>query len=81
MGETVVLFSLSKNIALIGEFEGKSWVIADNFEQVSAINSKIISFAVSQIYSPNLCFHFIDYAGKIRQGSEFIDYISNINNP
>lgn len=68
MPDTQVVFPLSRNIALIGEFEGQNGVSHGSLESVARINSRIIKSAYSQVYAPNLQFKFMASGGKILQG-------------
>ncbi len=70
MKDTEVVFPISKNMAIIGEFEIKNQIVTAQREMVSYINSRIIYFAISQVYVPDLSFGFIDGKDNIREGCE-----------
>ncbi len=73
MKDTEVVFPVSQNMSLIGDFETENQMIDANKELVSFINSRIISFAVCQVYVPNLSFNFIDPKGKQRGGCDIFN--------
>jgi hypothetical protein len=62
--ETQVFFTLSKKIALIGDFDGKNEKIIATKEIVSGINSNILLSADRFIYTPKQTFWFNDSNGE-----------------
>ncbi len=73
MKETEVVFPISQDMALIGAFEIEDEVINANRQFVASINSRIMYFAVSQVYAPNLSFAFQDHAGKLLYGNSILN--------
>ncbi|HHJ15895.1 MAG TPA: DUF4238 domain-containing protein [Gammaproteobacteria bacterium] len=58
MKDTQVCFPVTKNIALIGEFEGPDGLIEGTSELIEALNAKMLIFTHKQIYAPKLTFGF-----------------------
>jgi hypothetical protein len=77
MKDSKLVFPVTKNIALIGEFETQNQIIHANKNLVSAINRQTLSFAFSQIYAPHLLFVFTDLKGNISPGCALIDEVIN----
>jgi len=67
-----VIFPVSQNIAMIGEFDTPNKVIVAKRGLVSRVNTEVIRFARSQVYAPNTLFSFIDKKGDIRPGSDLL---------
>ena len=68
---TQVVFTLSKNLALVGEFEGGGKVdqrLAPAL-LVGGINSRIILFA-RQVFAPHMGFRFCDRNETLREGTQ-----------
>lgn len=72
MKETEVVFPISQDMALIGAFEIKHQVMNADRQLVASMNSRIMSFAVSQVYAPNLSFVFVDNTGKLEDGHSIL---------
>lgn len=76
-----VIFPVSQNIAMIGEFDTPNKVIVAKRKLVSRVNSEVIRFARSQVYAPDLSFGFIDKKGGVRLGTDiFLTRKSEMNN-
>ncbi len=56
---TQVYFPVSKNVALVGEFDGPKDIIDGSKELIAALNSKMLLFTYKQVYSPTLNFYFM----------------------
>jgi len=69
---TEVTFPLTKNYAVIGDFENDRKFIQANSELVAAINSRMLSFTNKQVFSTNLNFKYLDKRGKLKKGSELL---------
>lgn len=61
---TQIHFALSKQIALVGDFEGIDEVSIASKETVALINTNIISFARRWIYTSNQSFYFLTRTGE-----------------
>jgi hypothetical protein len=67
-----VIFPVSQNIAMIGEFDTPNKVIVAKRGLVSRVNTEVIRFAQYQIYAPATLFSFIGKKGDIRPGSDLL---------
>lgn len=76
--DTQVYFPLSKEIALLGEFEGKEGTYEGNTNAVSVLNSKKIIFTYKQIYAPDDNFYFLGKNFKMLDGSKLISHFCDI---
>lgn len=72
MGDTQVYFPISKNTALLGEFDGHLGNVVATKELVAAVNSKLIFFARRQLYAPKLNFYIVASGGSIVDGRHFL---------
>ena len=72
MKETELVFPISQDMALIGAFEIENQVINGERQFVASMNSRIMSFAASQVYAPNLSFVFVDNTGKVEDGHSIL---------
>jgi len=70
MKDTQVYFPISRNIALIGEFDSSDIVIEGDIDLVSALNTKILMFTYKQLYSSKIDFKFRWHNGAIHNGNE-----------
>ena len=73
MPDTSVLFPVSRSMAMFGVFGGGTRVVPASRELVSVMNTRILSFAVSQIYGPDLSFGFFDANANLREGRDMLD--------
>jgi len=69
MKSTQVYFPVSRNVALIGEFDGKQGVLPANNDLVAALNSKMLMFTYKQVYAPTTKFPFLARDGSIMTGT------------
>jgi hypothetical protein len=67
---TQVHFTLSKNMALIGDFEGEEDSLTASKETVALINSNILAQAKNWIYTANKDFYFLSRTGECMFGIE-----------
>lgn len=72
MKGTEVVFPISQDMALIGAFEVEHQVISGDRQFVAAMNGRIMAFATSQVYAPNLSFVFLDNTGKVEDGHSIV---------
>jgi hypothetical protein len=76
-----VIFPVSQNIAMIGEFDTPNKVIVAKRKLVSKVNTKVILFARYQVYAPDLSFGFIDKRRGIMLGTDiFLTRKSEMDN-
>jgi len=68
MSKTEVLFPVSQDMAIIGAFEAEDQVLEATRELVATVNTRIMAFAISQVYAPNLSFYFLDKNSDIKEG-------------
>jgi hypothetical protein len=73
MKETEVLFPITQDMAIIGTFETEHKIISANKPLVASINSKIMAFAISQIYAPDLSFVFLGKNCKLKDGHSILN--------
>jgi Protein of unknown function (DUF4238) len=71
--DTQVLFPVTKNIALIGSFEGKHQVCEATRDDVARINRRVIDMSMDQVYAPDLSFCYLDDDLKIKDGNSIIE--------
>jgi len=70
MKDTQVYFPISRNIALIGEFDGSDSMIEGDLNLISALNTKMLMFTYKQLYSSKTDFKFRWDNGAIHNGKE-----------
>lgn len=70
--DTIVIFPVSQNMAMIGEFDTPNLVVIADRSVVSFVNTEVIRFARPQVYAPDLSFVFINTKGDIRPGTELL---------
>jgi hypothetical protein len=73
---TQIFFHLSKNIALIGEFDGQESVFPADKQLVASLNSIMMGYAYKQLYSPKLGFYYKDEKKGIVEGSNILQLFS-----
>lgn len=76
MKDTQVYFPVSKNIALIGEFDGHKGTIDGTREIIADLNSKILMFTYKQLYAPNFSFYFRGRNGEALDGIRLLNNIT-----
>jgi len=74
MRDTQVYFPLSRNVALVGEFDGHEGEITGTKELVSLLNTKMLMFAYKQVYAPKLAFWFRGRAHELVEGRQLLRY-------
>jgi hypothetical protein len=73
MPNTVVMFSISPQLALYGDFELEVPHIVDfNSDRVAETNSTIMNTAVAQIYASTGGFMYKERDGTLRTGFDLI---------
>jgi hypothetical protein len=72
MKETDVAFPVSQNMALLGAFEIESQVINADREFVASMNANIMAFAISQVYTPDLSFVYLDRSDTLKDGHSIL---------
>lgn len=75
MMNTQVYFPISKNLALVGEFNGHTGVIDATRELVAMLNSKLLMFTYKQLYAPKIGFFFLGASGEILEGTHILKHI------
>ncbi|WP_280554734.1 DUF4238 domain-containing protein [Halomonas sp. 25-S5] len=75
MRGTQVYFPVSRNLALIGEFDGPEGIIDGNRELVSALNYKMLIFTYKQVYCPKIGFYFRGADGAPLEGTQVLKHI------
>jgi len=70
--ETQVYFPVSKEVALIGEFDGKEGLIYASKALVATLNSKMLHFFYKQVYAPKYGFNFYSKEGEILSGKQLL---------
>ncbi|MGB6144181.1 MAG: DUF4238 domain-containing protein [Rhodanobacter sp.] len=73
MKETRVWFPVSKDLGMIGEFEGREGRHKATKQVVAAMNSMTISFSQRQFYAPNLGFPIVGPNGEIHDGRHLLN--------
>ena len=68
MNNTQVYFPLSRDTALIGEFNGPEGVVEATERLVAVLNSKLMYFAYKHLFAPTLRFQYIGKDGKSLDG-------------
>jgi hypothetical protein len=74
---TRIYFPLSRNLALLGEFDGSEGLVQGTKKLVASLNSKMLSSFYKQIYAPSLGFHFLGNDCEILNGSQILKYVNN----
>lgn len=70
--DTRIIFPVSQNMAMIGEFDTPNAVILAKRRLVSVLNTEVIRFARPQVYTPDPLFDFIDKKGDIRPSTDLL---------
>ena len=69
---TRVIFPVSQNMALIGEYDTPDALIVAGRRFVSLVNTEVIRFARPQVYAPNASFRFVDAKGNVRPSTDLL---------
>lgn len=72
---TQVYFPLSRNLSLLGEFDGKKGLIKATKTLVAVLNSIMLMFVVRQVYAPQIKFFFLGRDRTIVDGSKILKEI------
>ena len=72
MRDTEVLFPLTKNLVLIGTFDGESGYQDASPMLVAASNSRVANYCSRQIYSPKRAFTALNHQMQIINGADFL---------
>jgi len=72
MKGTQVYFPVSKNLALIGDFDSEEGTIEGTQDLVSLLNTKMINNVYKHIYSPNIDFTFQVQDGRFLNGNHLL---------
>jgi hypothetical protein len=70
--DTVVVFSVSQSMAVVGDFEIENQVLTVGSNEVATINSLILSGAVHQVYAPDASFRLINNKGNLIAGRDLV---------
>lgn len=70
--ETMVYFPVSKNLALVGEFDREDGVKAANKQLVAILNSKIIANSYQRILASKSNFNYIAKGGAMQLGNTLL---------
>lgn len=73
---THVYFPVSKDVALLGEFEGIEGALNGNLLAVATLNSRMLHSVYSQVYAPNFGFPFLGSNGEIMSGKHLLRELS-----
>lgn len=73
--ETQVYFPVSKDVALIGEFDGNEGKIDASNTLVATLNSKLLHFFYKQVFAPKYDFSFYGKEGEILSGKQLLKQI------
>lgn len=77
MRDTQVYFPVSKDLALVGEFDREDKIVVGNRKLIALLNTKMLYNIYRQIYSPKLAFHFIGDNDKILDGNRILSEIKS----
>ncbi len=78
--ETQVVFPISQDLLLVGEFDRDGGVYGSTKELVALCNSTIMNNAYGQIFAPKSKFNFIGGNGEIMEGNRILKEINNRKN-
>ena len=76
MKGTQVYFPLSRNLALVGEFEGREGLVYATKELAAVLNSKMLMFVYKQVYAPKINFYYLRRDGSLSVGSTILKEIN-----
>jgi len=76
MKDTQVYFPVSRNLAIVGEFDGPEGVIDGTRELVAALNTNMLMFTYRQIYAPKIGFCFLGENGETLEGTQILKHMS-----
>ena len=70
--DTTVYFPVSKNLALIGEFDGTDSIESANKHLVAILNSRIIANSYQRVFASKSNFNYIAKDGAIKLGNTLV---------
>lgn len=70
--DTMVYFPISKDLALVGEFDRDDSVIEANKTLVAILNSIIIANSYTRVFAPKINFNYIAKGGAISKGNSLV---------
>lgn len=73
MGDTQLYFPISKDLALVGEFDKEDSTLVATNNLVAILNTKMLHNTYKQVYSPKVGFTFISKNGAILDGSRMFN--------
>lgn len=76
LSNTNVMFPLTKNLLLLGSFNGKEGAIFAERDAIASLNRIVLNHACKQLYASKSEFLTIDYLGEISTGEEFLAFNS-----
>lgn len=77
--DTRVFFPLTRNLLLMGEFEGKDCDISAGEELVARSNSILLQFAKRQIYASSIHFYFMGNNDNMLKGHQYLSFFAQLN--
>lgn len=75
MGDTQVYFPVSKDLALVGEFNKEDKTLVGTSDLVAILNTKMLHNTYKQIYAPKIGFRFVSKNGGILDGNIMLSEI------
>lgn len=80
MPDTQIQFPISKNLALIGEFDGNDGVVEADKQFVAVLNSKMLFSVHQRVFAPTLQFNFLNFFDKknFLKGTQLISFRKNM---
>lgn len=76
MKNTEILFPISRNLCLFGEFDGKEGMFLGNKELIASLNTKMIMHVYKQVYAPKMNFKFYRNSFEIVEGSKLLSLLN-----
>ena len=74
MQATRLVFPVSKEMAIAGEFESGEAVAVAGPRAVATVNSQVAFLAVDQVYAPSLHFPWLTPKGEIKEGADLLSF-------
>lgn len=72
MKDTLLYFPLSKDVALIGEFDGRDGEVNASKRLVTMLNTRALMHFHKQVYAPGLGFNFLAKDGELADGKRLM---------
>ena len=70
--DTMVYFPVSKNLALVGEFDSNDRVTEANKQLVAILNSKTIANSYQRVFAAKSNFNYVAKGGEISKGNTLL---------